>query len=492
MNRWITMLAALFLAGAAARADVSLPNPLIGDHMVLQAGVPAPVWGNAAPGEKVAVTLDGKTASAVADANGRWIVKLGPLKPGGPHEMVITGRNTLTVRDVLVGEVWVGSGQSNMVWPVSRSTNGATEIENAQHPTIRLFSVPMLASTSPLAAPKGHWRVCSPTGIGNFSGAAYFFGRELNRELKTPVGLIQSAVGGTPIAAWTRREIVATQPGGAALAKAADADIAAAATRPATQPLVVVMHRAGVLYNGMIAPLLPYAIRGVIWYQGEADARFDFGPRYGHNLQSLILDWRNLWANPDLVFLTVQLAGDGTDKPLPGRAGANDGWSLVREGQLQSLRLPMTGLAVSTDIGQGGLHPPNKQDVGKRLARAALQVAYARPIVGMGPIVKSATREGSAVRIRFDSVGSGLQTHDGQQLTGFAVAGKNGRIEWAEARIDGETVVVSAPSVAEPLLVRYGWSRNAACNLANKEGLPASPFRITADAAPAPSQPRAK
>lgn len=470
----------LIVSDAVSRADVTLPNPLIGDHMVLQAGVPAPVWGEAAPGEKVTVTLGEHSASAVADEHGHWLVKLGPMKadaiepasPNAGREMVISGRNTITVKDVLVGEVWLGSGQSNMVMPMNIVANRDKEIADARHPMIRLFRVTAMPASEPMTSVNGRWMVCSPQSVTTFSAAAYFFGRDLQGELRTPVGLIQSAFNGSIIEAWRRREAPSTQPSSPAMPAPAAASLPSAATTPASQPQRGKSH-----YDSMIAPLQPYAIRGILWYQGEGNAGLNRPAIYTRNLRELILEWRRAWDAPELPFLVVQLAGDGTESPETKSPGTFDGWGAVREGQLKSLELPRTGLVVTVDIGQGGTHPLNKQDVGRRLALAAREVAYGQPIVGMGPIFQSAKVEGDHIRVAFHHVGGGLRAGDDKPLTGFAIAGADRRFEWAEARIEGETVIVSSPKVGKPVAVRYAVTRNAACNLYNREGLPASPFR---------------
>ena len=483
---WMTFLVLVSAVGVT-RADVTLPNPLIGDHMVLQAGVPAPVWGKAEPGEKVTVTLGDHSASTVADAMGQWLVKLGPMKADAitdasakvGRDLVIAGKNTITVKDVLVGEVWLGSGQSNMVLAVKRSVNGAKEIADADRPMIRLFHIKSLPADEPLSSVSGQWTVCSPKSVPGFSAAAYFFGRDLQGELRVPVGLIQSAVGGTPIGTWLRPETPATQPGTPVLPVAGKG--------PSTQPgnEAIAPKRHNTCYSSMIAPLTNYALRGVLWYQGEANAGAGRPAVYTRNLRNLILGWRRVWDNPEMTFLTVQLPGDCTEEPTATNAGTIDGWAVVREGQLKSLDLPRVGLIITTDIGQGGLHPPNKQDVGRRLALAAREIAYGQKITGMGPIFESAKVDGDCIRIKFNHVGGGLRARGDKPLTGFAIAGSDRKFEWADARIDGDLVIVSAPKVPKPVAVRYATTRNAACNLDNAEGLPASPFRT--DDWPAPT-----
>lgn len=497
----LTIVGCLAALTDSARANVER-HPLFGDNMVLQQGVAAPVWGKAEPGERVTVTLGDQTATAVSDEKGKWLVKLGPLKADGtPREMTIAGKNTITLTNVVVGEVWLGSGQSNMALAVKEADNSEKEIAAANHPLIRFFAVETGPATEPQTGLNGHWVVCAPETVADFSAAAYFFGRELHKALNVPVGLIRSAVGGTPIEAWCGRGALEAQPDGAvmlkqwdelrpfwpapknrkkevmnqwmaALAKARPGD--PSATRLVHGWMTDPSHQPSVLFNGMIAPLVPFALRGVIWYQGECNARWSPHPeQYGKSLCAMIQDWRRLWDNPDLSFLTVQLHNMDS---RGGDANRDCRLALVREGQLQSLSLPKTGLAVAIDIG-GLVHPKNKQEAGRRLALAAQEVSYGKPVVGMGPIFQSATVEGDQIRLKFTHVGGGLMTRDNASLDAFAIAGENKHFEWAEAKLDGDTVLVSAKKIPKPVAVRYGWSNNPRCNLDNREGLPAAPFR---------------
>lgn len=493
------VMCALLLTGLAS-AEVRVPR-LIGDNMVLQRGVRVNVWGWADPGERVVVEINGQTAATKAGADGRWSVRLRPMDAGGPYTMTITGRNTLSFRNVMVGDVWVCSGQSNMEWPVAASMNGEREVASAEYPMIRLFTVPHKVATSPEEDVPGRWEVCSPRTVGGFSAVGYFFGREIHKRLGVPVGLINTSWGGTPAEAWTSRpaleaeEIlrpiverwdreVANYPQAMARYREALAkweDEAAKARqegravperpREPANPTANPWLASG-LYNGMIAPLTPFAIRGAIWYQGESNA--DRAYQYRTLFPTMIRDWRRAWRLGDFPFLFVQLANFMDAKPEP----AEDAWAELREAQMMTLSLPKTGMAVTIDIGDAkDIHPRNKQDVGFRLALAALKMEYGQDVIHSGPLYKSMKVEGNKVRIRFTNVGGGLVAQGGGPLRGFAVAGADRKFVWANAEIDGDTVVVWSERVPKPAAVRYAWASNPVCNLYNAAGLPASPFR---------------
>ena len=501
-------LATLFLSIAlicclsgAALADVAL-HSLFTDHMVVQQKMKIPVWGTAAPGEEVTVTLGKRKASATACDNGEWIVKLKPLKPGAPLELVVQGtNNTVTVKDVLVGEVWVCSGQSNMQFNVANSNNAEQEVAEAKYPGIRLFSVPRKVADTPQKTVEAAWQVCSPETIPNFSAVAYFFGRDIHKELGVPVGLIHTSWGGTPSEAWTSREKLESIPVAeplyarwkktvadypktleaynkkmaawkAAAEKAkAEGKQAPAKPRPLYPPLES-PHYPSNLYNAMIAPLLPYAIQGAIWYQGESNAGRAY--QYRYLFPGMIEDWREAWGQGDFPFLFVQLANFRERQPDP----VDDPWAELREAQLMTLDLKNTGMAVIIDIGDAAdIHPRNKQDVGKRLALAALAGTYGKRIPYSGPIYRSSYIRGDKVYIRFDHTNGGLTVKDGDTLKGFAIAGADRKFVWADAVIKGKKIVVSADSVPEPVAVRYAWQINPEASLFNGAGLPASPFR---------------
>lgn len=466
LRRTLAMpLAALLsaLVAADSRAAVTLPS-VIGDSMVLQRDREVPIWGWDEPGTTVKVKLGDKEVSTRADADGRWVVTFPALKAGGPLTMTITGTDTREVKDILVGEVWLCSGQSNMEWPVNASANAAEERAAANYPNIRHIKIPHVPAATPQSnVPSDGWKVTTPETVGDFTAVGFFFARELNQELDVPIGLIGSNWGGTRIEPWTPPVGFEHTP---ALKDITDN----LANFPSKNPDGAINHQSPLaLYNGMIAPLVPYAIRGAIWYQGESNN--GEGMLYHEKMKALIDGWRTVWNDPEMPFYFVQLAPFRYGKPenLPG----------IWEAQLATLSVPHTGMAVTVDISTiGDIHPPNKQDVGKRLALWALSQTYGREgIVYSGPLFKSAEVEGDAIRISFDHVGGGLVSRDGQPLSHFTIAGADGTFVEAEAAIDGDEVVVRAESVKEPKHVRFGWHEEAEPNLSNKEGLPASPFR---------------
>lgn len=492
---WITLVVA-----PAPAADLVLPA-IFSDHMVLQRDKPVPVWGWAAPGDEVTVEFAGQSRRATAGGDGRWKLELTPLTAAAdarPFVVKAARGGTITVNDVLVGEVWLGSGQSNMAMQVSRARDYAAERAAATLPLVRMFREESRGATTPQARCQGTWAVCSPDTVGGFSATLFFFGRELHRELGVPVGLVNSSVGGTPIEAWIDEEAQAGNPrladAVAAERKAAAAfderkardqhekaiekwKERAAAAKQAGEPLPKkpqdpldrrLSHNLGVLFNGKIAPLVPFAIRGAIWYQGEANAHPGKGPLYRHQLPLLVTDWRKKWGD-DFPFAWVQL-------PNFNRAGA--GWPLVREAMLQSLAVPKTGMAITIDVGDPrDIHPQNKQDVGHRLALWALGDVYGRTVPATsGPLPAGHELRGAEIVCRFTAA-DGLRDRDGGDLEGFVIAGSDGQWKPARARIDGKSVVVSAAGVASPAAVRYGWEPNPKCDLVNEAGLPASPFR---------------
>lgn len=489
------------LMAVSAVADVRLAR-IFSDHAVLQQRRPVPVWGTAQPGEKVIVEFRRQKVSTVANDNGEWRVTLKPMPAGGPFQMTVRGNNTVVLNDVLVGEVWICSGQSNMEWPVAWSNNAEQEIAQANYPHIRLFMVPKAVSDRPLKDLNGGaWHACSPETVRNFSAVGYFFARELHRALKVPVGVIQSAWGGTPAESWTSKPTLMANPSLRYLLEnwrraeanypqamenyqkqLAEWEEAAAQARaegkpepkkpdPPQDPRTNPWKPSG-LFNAMIAPIVPYAIQGAIWYQGESNAGRAY--EYRTLFPAMIQDWREAWAQDDFPFLFVQLANFMAVKPEPGESA----WAELREAQTMTLSLPKTGMAVAIDIGDANdIHPRNKQDVGKRLALNALAIAYGKKVVYSGPIYERMKREGNAIRLYFTHVDGGLMTPNGEPLKGFAIAGADRKFVWAEARIEGDTVLVSSPQVPEPVAVRYAWADNPVCNLYNRAGLPASPFR---------------
>ena len=645
----LSCLIALFylLLASPVMAEVTLPA-LIGDHMVLQRDATVPIWGQAAPGEKVAVEFLGQNRSATADKNGDWRVNLKRLKAGGPHEMTIRGSNTIVLKNVLVGEVWLASGQSNMQMSVVAVNNAAEEIAAAEYPLIRLFTVPNIPAAAPTKDLNGGWVECSPATIPHFSAAAYFFGRKLHQDLEVPVGLINSSWGGTNAETWTPAEAFNTKPSlqpiyeqlqlaaenpddarqayvkilrkwevqthrgdpgnegfeqGWANADFDDGswetaqlpgmmpasmdgvvwyrkEIAIpddwagkdmvlaigaiddfdttyfngekvgatgpetpsywAAARKYTVPGALVkagtntiavrvfdhymdggfrgpeltltpaaggdainlagswlchvelklepvkpelgkpvdtgtpgeLNAPASLYNGMIYPLIPYAIRGAIWYQGESNA--GQGDAYRVLLTAMIQGWRKAWGEGDFPFLIVQLANFLARQPEP----TDTAWARLRWAQTQvAQEVKKCGLAVAIDIGDAAdIHPRNKQAVGQRLALAAQKIAYGKKVAYSGPVYKSMKRQGDRIRVKFNHTDGGLVVK-GEKLEGFALAGEDREFVWANAEVEGDQVVVWSDTVEKPVAVRYAWADNPACNLYNGADLPAVPFR---------------
>ena len=648
--RFILPLIVLAIS-TAAHADVRLPA-IISDNMVLQQQTKVRIWGNADPDEPVTVTLQQKSFRTVADKQGRWEIWLGPLNAGGPFELTIKGNNLLTIKNVVVGEIWLCSGQSNMEWPLINTVGGAEAVAQANYSEIRLFQVEHRTAASPLTDLAGRWVVTTPDEAANFSAVGYFFGRELHRQLRVPVGLLNSSWGGTPAEAWTSHDALLRSPelkpildryqsslnalpqtkevyahalaeweeknlyidagnkgealgyadpvtatadwlkidlpkqfetagllidgavwfrkvvelpeswagkdlllnlapiddqdvtyfngtkvgsigretpnsymvprnyvvpgsrvragrnviavrvfdsageggfsrGGAmsiGLAGGAASEVISLrgewdykvelALEPkhpdwGTRPEAVGVsnqNNPSVLYNAMIAPLVPFAIRGVIWYQGESNAGRAY--QYRTLFPTMIRDWRKAWGSL-LPFYFVQLANWHAHKAEPDESD----WAELREAQMMTLREPQTGMAVTIDIGdENDIHPRNKLDVGRRLAAWALADTYGRSVLPSGPLFDRYTIEGDKVRIYF-KYGAGLKTVEGGPVKGFALAGEDRKFVWADARIEGDTVIVSSPKILKPVAVRYGWADNPIVNLYNKAGLPASPFR---------------
>lgn len=481
-----------------ARADVKLPA-IISDHMVLQSSTAVPIWGWADPDEEVTVTLAGQSKTAKASAAGKWMVKLDSLQPNAaPQALSVRGKNTLTVNDVLVGEVWLGSGQSNMAKVMSGVKDAEAEIAAANYPAIRMFKV---ASTGNFTGPQedceGSWQVTSPATAKLYSATAYFFGRELYKTLNVPVGLINSSVGGTPIQSWISLDAQLKDPNlkvsADEQAKAVrDFDVAAAKVTydkrlaewqaevdkakaegkkppfPPHNPADDWQKRgeAGGLFNGKIAPLIPFAIRGMIWYQGEANSGVN-APLYRYQLPALIADWRARWGY-DFPFIGVQ---------LPNFAHGSN-WPLLREDMLNIFQMPNTGMAITIDIGEpDNIHPKNKQEVGRRLALWALDKVYGQKVPSSsGPLPAGQEIRGHEIAVSFTHADGGL-TAQGGELKEFQIAGADQKWAAANARIEGDKVIVSSPEVTAPVAVRYCWAMNPQATLYNGAGLPASPFR---------------
>jgi sialate O-acetylesterase len=463
----LTALASLW--AAPVRAEIKLPK-LFADHMVLQRETEANLWGWAAPGEEVKITLGNSTATAKADESGKWRAKLKTPAAGGPFELSFKGSNEITLKDVYVGEVWIASGQSNMEWTVQASANPQEEAANAKHPTIRMIKVRKVPSESPVddipvdpgtkkTSPDSGWAVCSPETVPSYSAVGYYFARHLQQELKVPVGIINTSWGGTVCEAWTSKEALAAVD---SLKYMADRQVKVDPAKPnPNQPAV--------LYNGMLAPIIPFTIRGAIWYQGESNvSRAD---EYRTLFPTMIGDWRARFGQGDFPFLFVQLA--------PFKYDGSPRLAELWDSQLKTLKnTKNTGMCVTTDITNiNDIHPKNKQDVGKRLALWALANTYGqKDLVYSGPLYDSYEVEGNKIRIKFQHA-KGLKSGDGKPLTHFQIAGEDQKFVDAKAEIDGETIVVSSDSVAKPVAVRFAWSPIAEPNLFNGAGLPASPFR---------------
>jgi len=647
------VLCAIALLNTSAQAEIHVPS-IIGDNMVLQQGLSARLWGTAQPDERVTATFAGQTVSAIADSKGHWQIFLGPLNAGGPYVLTITGSNTLTFKNVLVGDVWICSGQSNMEWPLVNAAGGTEAIAQANYPEIRLFTVQKNTAASPVEDVKGSWVVTTPDQVAQFSAVGYFFGRELYLHLKRPIGLIHASWGGTPAEAWTSHAALAAAPElkpildryekgmealpqrvqdyeralaeweqknlhqdpgnrGEALGYADPAlpardwnqmklpqffetagllidgavwfrkeinlpeswtgrdltlnltaiddfdityfnntRVGATGNETPNSYLVPrrynipgslvhagrnliavrVFDRAGeggfgrtdqmslapvggnetesisltgpwnykvelqlepknpdygsrpeatgptnqnsptVLYNAMIAPLTRYTIRGAIWYQGESNAGRAY--QYRTLFPAMIQDWRAAWGQRTFPFYFVQLPNWRPAQPAPG----DSDWAELREAQLMTLRTPETGMAVTIDLGDANeLHPRNKADVAKRLAAWALAETYHQKVEATGPVYHSFSVKGDKIQVKFKHAAGGLNTPNGEPLRGVAIAGADHKFVWAEARIKGDSLIVWSKEVAHPVAVRYGWANNPGCNLYNKAGLPASPFR---------------
>jgi len=435
----VSLCAALFsLAATDSRGDVKLPA-VLDSHMVVQRDAPINVWGWADAGEQVTVTMGDENASVQAGKDGKWRVRLSPQKADGKaRQITVAGKNTIELTDVLVGEVWIGSGQSNMEWTLANTNGSAEAIAAADNPMIRLFHIPKVQNKEPASDVNADWKVCTPQNVPRFSAVLYYFGLQLQKELNVPVGLINSSWGGSPIEPWT-----------------------------------IANGKSGGMYNGMIAPIVQYPARGVIWYQGETNVLNKNGLAYEGKMIDLIEGWRNSFQNPDLVFYFVQIA------PWSGRYETGE-LPKLWEAQVASLKLPGTGMAVITDLVDNiaDIHPRNKLDVGNRLALWALAKAYQRDgIVYSGPLYKSMAVEGDKVRLSFAHVAEGLRSRDEKPLSDFQISGADGKFVDAEAKVDGDTIVVSALGVKDPTTVRFGWNKIANPNLVNSTGLPASPFQ---------------
>lgn len=484
----------LCLVSTAVRAELRLAS-VITDHAVLQRDVPIHVWGEASPAEKITITLHGQSIATTATSLGLWEAWLKPEAAGGPFTLTVQGSSELTRSDLLVGDVWFASGQSNMEMPLAgfppsaHVANADQEIAQADLPQVRLLRIEHQSADFPLAGFSAAWQPCTPSTAKDFSAVAYFFAREMSRREHIPIGVIDSSWGGTPIDSWISLDALSTDasltPAFAARAHFADmqthlglieaaekrseAEAAAKHLPPPPHPWhpdPVSWIPAG-LYNGMVAPFTPYAIKGFLWYQGETDSAADRAGLYAKLFPTLIADWRRQWGQGSLPFLFVQISSfDSTA----------ENWGLIRDSQRRTLDVAKTGMAVTLDIGErDNVHPADKQTVGARLALAARGIAYGETGLEFnGPQYRQTTREGNVLAVWFDHA-EGLHCK-GNELKGFEVAGADGRFVAVTGKVQGMSVLVSSPEVAEPVQVRYAWQSFTDANLYNGVSLPASTF----------------
>lgn len=509
-SRWVRVGGALLTAAvmisvsSESLAEVKLPA-MFTDHAVLQRDMPLPVWGTADPGEEVKVEIGDQSKTTKADEKGNWQVVLDPLSPGDPLTLVVEGKNRLEVKDILVGEVWLCSGQSNMEWSVANSSNADLEIAAANHPNIRLITVGGQGSQTPVEDFDGKWQVCTPDTIKDFSAVGYFFGRELQDHIHVPIGLIDNAWGGSACDAWIRRDKLEGNPLYAQqlanwdkmasewedseehkkyAAALAEWEKKAAQAREAGQPVpdgrprinspLLGQHRPANLYHARLEPVMPYGIRGAIWYQGESNAGRAY--QYREMFPLMIECWREAWGQGDFPFYWVQLADFMAEQNEPKESA----WAELREAQTMTLdRLPNTGEAVIIDIGEASdIHPRNKVDVAKRLARWALANDYGQEFVHQSPRYESMSKQDGKLIVKLKDVDGGLRAVDEAEVQGFAVAGEDRKWHWAQAKITApDTVEVWSDAVKSPVAVRYAWGDNPECNLFNSIGLPVTPFR---------------
>ena len=506
------LLLLLLLTPGLLFAELSVPH-FFSDHMVLQRERAAAIWGNANAGVEVSVAFKGKSVSAKAGADGKWRTQIetGKADAMGAVLTISAGADKLEIKDVLVGEVWFASGQSNMFYTMNRSPEYAGLIAESTHPALRMFNAPLVTAAEDQDDIEGSWQASTPETVPGFSAVAFFFARKLHLELGIPVGVIKSAWGGKPVETFTSREALNTLPGTKALVDAilkdeasydqarADAayaikleqwkaTMAAAKGKPdvdrkrlpkkpdAPKRPLLTEGRPGVLYAAMIHPFVGYTMRGAIWYQGEGNARPGAVP-YDLTLPLMINDWRKRWGD-EFSFYYVQLASFHAPSTEPGTP---DSWALTQDRmRLVLATTPKTGMAITNDVGEANdIHPKNKKDPGERLARWALTKDYGKELIYSGPLFKSSTAKDSAIRVTFDQSGTGLKSRDGGPLKRFEIAGADKKWKWADAKIDGkDAVLVSSAEVKSPVAVRYAWAANPeGANLVNSDGLPSSVFR---------------
>lgn len=504
----LKIIFALIFYITAIHAEIRLPS-ILSDNMVIQQKTDVSVWGWADPGEKVTVKGSWQQSgnAVVADEKGHWLVKLKSPKAGGPYTISIEGKNKIVLQGVLCGEVWLASGQSNMAFPLKNAENASIEISNARYPEIRLFHVLRTSAEEPQSDCVGDWNLCLPENVAKWSASAYFFAREVHQKLDVPIGIICSNYGGSLCEAWMQKEAIDNDPVLSPVMndmwnmweeeyqlvdeglkeqyeawKKYDENPDLSAQKlvkpeiPLAMYMVVKKHKQpAALYNAMIAPVIPYTIKGVLWYQGESNV---FRPiLYRTLFPALIRNWRDLWKLGDFPFYYVQIAPYNYDHDIYYEAN-NLKASLLREAQTMAMSVPNTGMVVTSDVGNiEDIHPIKKQEVGHRLALWALAKMYGfDSLECSGPVYKSHEVEGDTIRIYFDHMGSGLVCK-GDQLTHFELAGTDRVYYKADAIIDGSTVLVHSKNVKKPVAVRFGWNITAQPNFFNAEGLPAVPFR---------------
>lgn len=488
------MLLMLAVWPASGISDVSMPG-VFGNGMVLQRQINIPVWGTAAPGEKVSVSINGRSMTVVAGSDGKWRVDIDSMEAGGPYEMTVEGRNLLTFTNVMLGDVWLCSGQSNMWWPMKFLKNIPDTEKPSDNPDIRLYSLWSPEHDNFGNTPE--WLPCTTKNLEEFSAVGYYFGRTIQYETGITVGLIHSSMGGSVPESWMRRKTLMSEPDFRPIVEYWDSlmteyleaknDFAQYLKELALsksgngpepsksiltflpKPLRFYMLYPQGIFDAQLSPLIPYAIKGAIWYQGESSISRAW--QYRKLFPAMVEEWRNLWGQGDFPFLYVQLANynsSGTTSSVPE----------LREAQLMGLSMPNTGMAVAIDIGDStNVHANNKWDVGRRLALSALHVAYGRNEPYTGPLYSSMNIDGTEIIISFSFVEDGLAARNPKSLEGFEIAGEDRVYHKASAYIEGNNVIVSSPAVNKPVAVRYAWKPNPVCSLYNSAGLPASPFR---------------
>ena len=497
MNLSRTFLVLFFsFLSLSLSGEVSLPN-IFGDHMVLQRDQDNPIWGTASPGEVVSVSISEQNHTTVADRQGKWRLLLSPLQAGGPHTLKIKGQNTLYFEDVLIGEVWFCSGQSNMEWAVSNINHSEVELATASNPQIRLITIAKNGAQIPQDNIEGQWTAATPQSVSNFSAVGFLFGKRLQSALNVPIGLIDNAWGGSAAEAWVPREVL--QQNGAFddyiktmdercskytdeihAKKLSDFKAWEAAGKPEPRlrwPNDVRngQHRPANIYNGMLHPLIGYGIKGVIWYQGESNA--SRSEQYRQLFPLMISTWRDLWKQGDFPFYWAQLTYFQKEATDPN---ADSWWARLREAQTMTRSLPNTGEAVIIDVGEGrDIHPRDKQTVADRLVRHALSKDYGFDMASDSPQFTSMELDGNSAIVTFDSVSlAGLRAFDVNEVRGFRIAGEDREFFWADAQIIGKNrIKVFSDSVINPVAVRYAWADNPVANLEDRNGLPVTPFR---------------